>query len=352
MDIIKDRLRRRKSRSPHSGTSDGSPRRSRRLKAASSGKEQLPIYSPSSHPKSQLPAPALVQSSSSASTAPHSHHVRAGPDTNRRQLSWCHAHDEATSPTTRAEDAQDARFTFFTFPPELRNMIYEYSLQYPDSRQLYSSYYLHKQLELDASRSNRRPTSPTPWAPRIRPQTILLLNKRITNECLPMLKSRTLVIDRLPPPRALRERKSFAIKACSTRRHDDFHHFMQLSDFITPRTLQSIPHIEINVGLCEGPLSSGWAWRPVIEELLDILKQRNVCTKLRLLLRLCNTHEDRIAWQSDQQHVSWIEKVRFARMLSQVALPVYFLGGFFLSNVTCQACFPLVFSIFPRAQEC
>lgn len=64
---------------------------------------------------------------------------------------------------------------------------------------------------------------------------------------------------------------------------------MRLSDFISPRTLQSIPQININVGLREGPLGSGWAWKPVVDELISILAQRNACVKLRLLIRMCDT---------------------------------------------------------------
>ncbi|CAN8102959.1 unnamed protein product [Discula destructiva] len=212
-------------------------------------------------------------------------------------------HDEdKRQVAARTKEVEAEVFTFFSFPPELRNMIYEYSLHYPDSRQLYAPYY---RSQLAAAR--HEPPIYTPWAPRLRPQTILLLNKRITSECLPMLKSRTLVIDRLPPPRALSiVRERAIIRRCaSTRRGDPepFHHFMHLSDFISPRTLQSIAHIDINVGLCEGPLGSGWAWMPIVDELLEILKQRNICAKLRLILRLCNTTQNPILWHSDKPYL-------------------------------------------------
>lgn len=72
-------------------------------------------------------------------------------------------------------------------------MIYAYSLDYPSSRDLY-------RRQLSAA---YQPTHT--WAPRLRAPTILLLCKRITRECLPILHARTLVIDRLPPARFLNE---------------------------------------------------------------------------------------------------------------------------------------------------
>lgn len=183
-------------------------------------------------------------------------------------------------------------------------MIYEYSLHYPDSRQLYAPYY--RRCDRDDNAAGL-----TTWMPRLRAPTILLLNKRITNECHAILKSTTLVIDRLPPPRSLRHRSG--MDSCPYIDHDGYpqlSQFMRLAEFISPRTLQSIPQIEINVGLCEGPLGSGWAWMPVLDELLSILTQRNACTKLRLLIRMCNTADHPIVAHSDRDYQFHMIKVR------------------------------------------
>lgn len=177
-------------------------------------------------------------------------------------------------------------------------MIYNYSLHYPDSRQLYAPYYRRP--------STNKATSTSKWEPNLRAPTILLLNKRITNECLPILKSTKLVINRLPPPITSDIHNPYL--------EDNFgcpqpSLFMRLSEFISPRTLQNIPEIDINVGLCEGPLGSGWAWKPVVYELLKILSQRNACSKLRLVIRLCNIHDQIHIWRSDRGYQDCMLKV-------------------------------------------
>lgn len=199
-------------------------------------------------------------------------------------------------------------------------MIYAYSLIYPSSRDLYRA-------QLTTA------YQPTPtWTPRLRAPTILLLSKRITAECLPLLHARTLTIDRLPPARFPRAPWHHPTAAGSPN-HDSagyeliqsnpcsrwspaglpveqqHNHFMRLADFVAPQTLQSVRLIDVNVGLCEGPLGSGWAWRSVVEELLGILTQRNRCARLRLLVRLCNTREDPVAWAADAPHLYWLRQV-------------------------------------------
>lgn len=215
--------------------------------------------------------------------------------------------------SSQSRDDEKDPFTFFSFPGELRNLIYNYSLHYPDSRQLYAPYYRRP--------SANKATSTSTWAPHLRAPTILLLNKRITNECLPILKSTKLVINRLPPP----------ITGDIHNRYleDDFgcpqpSLFMRLSDFISPRTLQNITEIDINVGLCEGPLGSGWAWKPVVYELLKILSQRNACSKLRLVIRLCNIHDQIHIWRSDRDYQDCMLKVCVLLVtLSRVLLQQY-----------------------------
>lgn len=176
-------------------------------------------------------------------------------------------------------------------------MIYDYSLHYPDSRRLYAQYYRYPAINKTSSK----------WDPRLRAPTILLLNKRITKECLPVLKSTKLVIDRLPPPRICDIHNTLFEFSCGYPRPS---FFLRLSDFIRPQTLQNIPQIDINVGLCEGPLGSGWAWTRVVDELLAILTQRNACAKLRLLFRLCNIDDYPSVWQSDRNYQALMIRVR------------------------------------------
>lgn len=262
---------------------DHGPRRSRRLqlRAASNVQPEAPTqHSFPSHP----PPPPLL----SAARYKRSR----GLGTTQYRIT----DGQIIIPSPSSNDQME-QFTFFSFPGELRNMIYDYSLCYPDSRQLFAPYY---------RRPSANKTTPTSkWKPRLRTPTILLLNKRITNECLPILKSTKLVINRLPPPVA---RDIHTHYFHNHEGHPQPSLFMRLSDFISPRTLQKIPQIDINVGLCEGPLGSGWAWAPVVYELLTILLQRNACSKLRLLIRLCNTQDYPLVWRSDQDyHVRMIK---------------------------------------------
>lgn len=176
-------------------------------------------------------------------------------------------------------------------------MIYSYSLNYPDSRQLYATYYQRPAINTDLPK----------WEPRLRAPTILLLNKRITRESLPFLKSTKLVIDRLPPPRTSDIRKQPIDYFWGYPRPS---YFMRLSEFISPCALQNIPQIDVNVGLGEGPLGSGWAWTRVVNELLILLTQRNACVKLRFLCRLCNIEDSPNLLQSETDYRDLIFKVR------------------------------------------
>lgn len=259
------------------------PRRSLRLRLRAKGNVQRGAFPQSSQPSHPPP---------SSPSAARSKRSRGLTTTNGRT-------DEGqfVISSQPCDDEKDP-FTFFSFPGELRNLIYNYSLHYPDSRQLYAPYYRRPSANKAIFKSK--------WEPHLRAPTILLLNKRITNECLPILKSTKLVIDRLPPPitsdihnRYLED--GFGCPQPSL--------FMRLSDFISPRTLQNIPEIDINVGLCEGPLGSGWAWKPVVYELLKILSQRNTCSKLRLVIRLCNIHDQIHIWRSDRGYQDCILKV-------------------------------------------
>lgn len=266
--------KRRSSNASDDYVQEGGLRRSRRLqlRAVSNGQpEALTQHSQPSHP---LPPSAAR------------HKRSRGLETTQSRID-----DGQIVIRSQSGRFQKKPFTFFSFPGELRNMIYDYSLCYPDSRQLFAPYYRRP--------SANKATSTSKWKPQLRAPTILLLNRRITNECLPILKSTKLVINRLPPP-ITRDIQTHYLHGREGCPHPSL--FMRLSDFISPRTLQNIPQIDINVGLCEGPLGSGWAWGPVVTELLNILLQRNACSKLRLLIRLCNTQDYPLVWRSDKDY--------------------------------------------------
>lgn len=191
------------------------------------------------------------------------------------------------SPEQSSSKAVEARpFSFFDFPPEIRNMIYNISLQRPACADLYRCYYKYNA----ARPKNKR------WArPHLKTPTILLLCKRITDESMPVLRARWFIIDRLPP--------------CAPPLPDGRGGFMRLANFIGRETLQRLEYIDLRIGLGEGPLGSGWIWNRMLDELLAILKEKNALVHFRLLIRRCNKEENRSIWFTEDMVESDIRKV-------------------------------------------
>ncbi|KAI1505368.1 hypothetical protein F5X99DRAFT_278833 [Biscogniauxia marginata] len=162
-------------------------------------------------------------------------------------------------------------YTFLIdFSPEIRNMIYEYAVDYPTCRDLFDSYY--RQLQAAKSRThpcNQDEGSSSFKVTRHTP-TILLLCKQITLEAMSVLRLRTLVIDRIPPwimgnPAPL-----------------------ALTDFISRATLQSIPFVEIKLALGVGRYRCGDVWLQLIKEMLDAWSERNSLVQLRIMFKLAD----------------------------------------------------------------
>ncbi|POS81149.1 hypothetical protein DHEL01_v200472 [Diaporthe helianthi] len=167
-------------------------------------------------------------------------------------------------------------FSFFDFPPEIRNMIYNISLLRPACADLYRAYYKKNAARPKAKR----------WArPHLKTPTILLLCKRITDESMPILRARWLIIDRLPP--------------CAPPLPDGKGGFMRMADFIGRETLQRLEYIDLRVGLGEGPLGSGWIWNRMLDELLAILREKNALVHFRLLIRRCDEDDNRSIWSTE-----------------------------------------------------
>ncbi|KAK4448148.1 hypothetical protein QBC34DRAFT_408307 [Podospora aff. communis PSN243] len=167
-----------------------------------------------------------------------------------------------------AEPVTSSGWWFFNFPPEIRNMIYEYSLAWPTSYELYAPY----NRQIDDYYANRDdPDEEFPeYSGVLRTPTILLLCRRITAECHPVLQSKTFVIDRLPPwlPGAPRP--------------------MLLSWFIGRRTIQSLRHIELRIPAGQGRFGSGWVWAWIALDVLNILRERNSFDTLKVIITVFN----------------------------------------------------------------
>lgn len=178
------------------------------------------------------------------------------------------------------------QFSFFDFPPEIRNMIYHCSLYWPDCADLYRSYYRQAATQPRNMRCHRA---------HLRTPTILLLCRRITDESMPVLKSRWFIIDRLPP--------------CMPPLADGSGGFLRMSNFIGRETLQRLHFIDLRIGLGEGPMGSGWVWSRVLDELLVILSERNAFVHFRLLIRRCNQDDSPMIWTTEIREDLQIRKV-------------------------------------------
>ncbi|KAG8167034.1 hypothetical protein KVR01_002723 [Diaporthe batatas] len=186
-------------------------------------------------------------------------------------------------PSSRAVEA--GPFSFFDFPPEIRNMIYHISLQRPTCEDMYRCYY----------KQNAALPKNEKWArPHLKTPTVLLLCKRITDESMPILRARWFIIDRLPP--------------CAPPLPDGGGGFMRLANFIGRETLQRLEYIDLRVGLGEGPLGSGWIWNRMLDELLAILNEKNALVHFRLLIRRCNKEENPFVWFTEDAEESSIRR--------------------------------------------
>lgn len=182
--------------------------------------------------------------------------------------------------------AAGGRFSFFDFPAEIRNMIYHRSLHWPDCADLYRGYYRHAVAQPREQQCHRA---------HLKTPTILLLCRRITDESMPVLKSRWFVIDRLPP--------------CMPPLADGGGGFLRMASFIGRETLQRLQYIDLRIGLGEGPMGSGWIWNRVLDELLGILGERNAFVHLRLLIRRCNQEDSPSIWTTEIGEDLQIRKV-------------------------------------------
>ncbi|KAI0484680.1 hypothetical protein GGR56DRAFT_36262 [Xylariaceae sp. FL0804] len=162
-------------------------------------------------------------------------------------------------------------FSFLkSFPPEIRVLIYQYAVDYPDCRDLYDSYYRQKASESSEERRRRRANS-VPFRVRLQTPTILLLCKKITREALDVLRLRPLVIDRIPP----------WIMGASFP--------LALTDFISERTLQSIRFVEIKPSFGDNPSHpTGMIWLVLIQNLLDAWSKMNSVVRLRVMVKASN----------------------------------------------------------------
>ncbi|KAL2275724.1 hypothetical protein FJTKL_01668 [Diaporthe vaccinii] len=252
------------------------------------------------HPRNNAPASTRRQADPPNAHGPPDHisssraMLRSLPPTPQPQpqpqpqRSSRHGGDNGLAPFDGSSETagETRRFSFFDFPPEIRNMIYHCSLHRPDCAGLYRGYYRQAAALPRAQRWHRA---------HLRTPTILLLCRRITDESMPVLRAQWFVIDRLPP--------------CMPPTPDGKGGFLRMSNFIGRETLQRLDYIDLRVGLGEGPLGSGWIWNRVLDELLGILSERNALVHFRLLIRRCNQEDSPPVWTTEMAEEAQIRRV-------------------------------------------
>ncbi|KAI1853298.1 hypothetical protein JX266_002004 [Neoarthrinium moseri] len=156
------------------------------------------------------------------------------------------------------------RLSFLSLAPELRNMVYQYCVHYPGSRELFDSYYIQRE---------KRKRNPTDSAAKGKQAQQLAgrSKSKITREALTILRARVLVIDRIPP---------WVIGETLP---------LPISSFITKATLQSVRYVELRLSLGEGTSGSGRVWSKVLTDLLKCLDNHNL-VKFKVVFKLKDIH--------------------------------------------------------------
>ncbi|KAK8128225.1 hypothetical protein PG984_009333 [Apiospora sp. TS-2023a] len=132
------------------------------------------------------------------------------------------------APSASSAPQESGNSIFMKLPLEVRNMIYDHCVFYPSARELYRVYYTQRISQVQRS---------TP--------IIYLLSKQITREALLVLRSRVLVIDRVPRGRSV-----------------------------------------LRVAFGEGDSGNGDVWLQVVKDLLSALASRNSIIELKVLVKI------------------------------------------------------------------
>lgn len=168
--------------------------------------------------------------------------------------------------------------SFLDFPLEIRTIVYQACVDYPTCRSMFDAYYTHKG---EPKTSSKRPAA-IKAAIHLHTPTIFLLCKLISREALDVLRTRPLVIDKIPPW--------------------VFGHNLPLplNYFISTRTLQKVRYIDLRVALGEGSHGSGHVWIEILADLLRALAPHNSVIQLRVMTKL--SHVDHlVVWNRELQ---------------------------------------------------
>ena len=152
-------------------------------------------------------------------------------------------------------DISDSRaFSFLSLPYAIRMKIYSWALDWPDLRKTFARLSRECERAGDEMAASRDPkcTFPILQVGRLTTPTVLLLNRQISSEALPVLHAKTLVLD-MPPPSS----------PCIGRP-------MDITEFISEETLQCVRRVVLKMDL-----KNTQSWGKTVETLLDVWCVKN-----------------------------------------------------------------------------
>ncbi|KAI0541221.1 hypothetical protein GGR58DRAFT_36796 [Xylaria digitata] len=214
--------------------------------------------------------------------------LRPQHDEIRPALSCFPAYCTATTTLTRSILNKSHRFSFLgSFPAEVRNAIYQYTIDYPTCRELFDAYY----EQMDVLRARNNSNTSCSFNVEHHTPTILLLCKQITRESLSVLRLCPFVIDRIPP----------WIMGNSKP--------LPLTRLISKTTLQNIRFVEIKLSLGDGErYFSGRVWGQVLEDVLKAWSGKNSLIRLKVMIKVSNIDIDRL-WDYELRNYAEIVKM-------------------------------------------
>ncbi len=159
---------------------------------------------------------------------------------------------------------------FLCLPFRLRYEIYTYAVNWPDLRVPFAR--LSRECErveaIWESKRDPKCTFPSPRVAARTTPTILLLNRQITAEALPILRDKTLVLDTLPPYTPFLGRP------------------MDITDFIGEATLQRVRRVSLKMDL----VLDARGWAKTVETLLDVWCVKN--SLVEVVVNVTNAYGD------------------------------------------------------------
>ncbi|KAE8447698.1 hypothetical protein EG329_010505 [Mollisiaceae sp. DMI_Dod_QoI] len=161
--------------------------------------------------------------------------------------------DDSVSPAKLASP-------LLSLPPEIRNEIYDFSIEWPNFTDLFARIHEYQDFLQDQESSKWAPLCriTRPQMAPMRTPSILLLNRQLGSEALDSLYKKPLIIDSPPPyvPQLTRP--------------------MDITQFISEVTLQNLRFVVLKMDLNhQRNRMSGAAWLKTVEMLLEVWFERN-----------------------------------------------------------------------------